>query len=200
MEMAERPPYVRFETRAVEDRNASIEAGHYVAKNVDFALITPPGTKDCVERPAEEWLLQNRDKARAGTLDPKWAESFDYAYKQWKLENAIPEMGTPIKGWPVLSPAQQVSCLAANVRTVEDLAALHENGLQRIGMGARDLQNKAKAWLSAAEDKGKIASENAALLAENESLRNEVDNLRRRLEALESQQEASPRRRKAANE
>ena len=28
------PPYVKFEWRAVEDRNASIEGGHYVARDV----------------------------------------------------------------------------------------------------------------------------------------------------------------------
>lgn len=33
-----RPPYVTFEFRAEEDRAASIEAGHYVSKDVAYAL------------------------------------------------------------------------------------------------------------------------------------------------------------------
>ena len=32
--LEERPPFVRFEVRAEEDRQASIEAGHYVGKDV----------------------------------------------------------------------------------------------------------------------------------------------------------------------
>ena len=52
----DRPPYVQFELRAVEDRSALIETGHYGSKDVAFALITPAGSKDRVERNAEEWL------------------------------------------------------------------------------------------------------------------------------------------------
>ena len=46
----DRPPFVNFEVRAEEDRTASIEQGHYVAVDVDYALITPAGSRDCVER------------------------------------------------------------------------------------------------------------------------------------------------------
>jgi hypothetical protein len=49
-------PWVQFERRAVEDRNASIEAGHYVAKDVDFVMITPYGSKDMIDRVAAEWF------------------------------------------------------------------------------------------------------------------------------------------------
>lgn len=163
MEMTERPPYVRFEQRAEEDRNASIEAGHYIAKNVNYALITPPGSKDCVEKVAEDWLAQIKDKAREGTFSPQWADHFAFAFKQWQEENTIPETGTPIKGWALLSPAMQQQVLAANIRTVEDLAVMNESGLARVGMGARDLQRKAAAWLEEARSTGAVASKNAAL-------------------------------------
>lgn len=163
MEMTERPPYVRFEQRAEEDRNSSIESGHYVARNVNYALITPPGSKDCVEKIAEEWLAQIKTKARDGTFSPQWAEHFAFAFKQWQEENTIPETGTPIKGWALLSPAMQAQVLQANIRTVEDLAVMNETGLSRVGMGARDLQNKAKAWLAEAASIGSVASQNAAL-------------------------------------
>ena len=43
--MQARPPYVQFEMRAVEDRQASIDAGHYVAKDVAYAIITPAGSR-----------------------------------------------------------------------------------------------------------------------------------------------------------
>ena len=45
----ERPAYVRFERRPMEDKAASIREGRYVAKDVDFALVTPPYSNDCVE-------------------------------------------------------------------------------------------------------------------------------------------------------
>lgn len=180
MEMQERPPYVRFEVRAEEDRTASIEAGHYVAKNVAYALITPAGSKDCVEKVAEDWLAQIARQSRDGGYPPQWVEHFKAAFKQWQEDNTIPESGTPIKGWQLLSPAQQQQILSANVRTVEDLAVLNEAGLARIGMGARDLQQKAKAWLEEGQSKGSVAAKNAAMQVE-------LDALKERLTALETE-------------
>lgn len=180
MEMQERPPYVRFEVRAEEDRQASVDAGHYVAKNVVFALITPPGSKDVVEKVAEEWLAQIKDKANKGEYPPEWSRHFHAAYEQWKEQNTIPENGTPIIGWQLISPAMQKQVLSANVRTVEDLATLNEAGLSRIGMGARDLQNKARAWIEEGASRGKVAAQNAALQVENEQMKE-------RIAALEAQ-------------
>ena len=51
-----RPAYVQFEVRAVEDRTATLESGHFVAKDVIYALVTPAGTKDRLEKNAEEWI------------------------------------------------------------------------------------------------------------------------------------------------
>ena len=187
MEMKERPPYVRFEVRAEEDRNASIESGHYVARNVAYALITPPGSKDCVEKIAEEWIDGIKAKARNGEYPPEWAAHFAAAYKQWQEENTIPENGTPIKGWQLLSPAMQQQILSANVRTVEDLAVLNENGLSRIGMGARDLQQKAKAWLEEGATKGAVAAKYSALLVEVDALKDRITTLEREKADLQAQ-------------
>ena len=187
MEMADRPPYVRFEQRAEEDRNGSIEAGHYVAKNINYALITSPGSKDCVEKIAEDWLAQIKNKAREGGFPPPWADHFAFAYKQWQEENTIPENGTPIKGWALLSPAMQQQVLAANIRTVEDLAVMNEDGLARVGMGARDLQNKAKAWLAEASSVGSVAAKNAALEMKVEQLLDRLVTLEEENKALASQ-------------
>lgn len=180
MEMQERPPYVRFEVRAEEDRQATIESGHYVARNVVYALITPAGSKDRVEKIAEEWLDQIKKKAAAGEFPMEWSRHFHAMFAQWNDENTIPENGTPIIGWQLISPAVQQQILQANVRTVEDLAVLNESGLSRIGMGARDLQNKALAWLEEGASKGAVAAQNAAMRVEN-------DQLKERIAALEKQ-------------
>ena len=41
----ERPCYIEFELRADEDRNASIEAGMPVFKDVEYAKFTPAGSQ-----------------------------------------------------------------------------------------------------------------------------------------------------------
>lgn len=192
MDFAERPPYVQFEIRAEEDRSASIKAGHYVAKNIAYALITPPGSRDCIEMIATEWLDNIKAKARAGTFNPKWAEHFEYAFKEWTNDNAIPENGAPIKGWPLASPAMQQQIIQANVRTVEDLASANEQTLARIGMGARDLKTKAAAWLEAASGTGTVAARNAALQIENEQLKERIAALEQRMSSVEKPRRGRP--------
>jgi len=166
----ERPAFVRFEIRPMEDRAASEAAGHYVAKNVEFALITPPYSKDCVEQVCTDWLKQLDENVNAGRLPAQWRDQYKQSYAAWKSGNEIPENGTPIKGWPVISPAQQQNLIAINVRTVEDLALMNDEGVTRYGMGAMDLRNKAQAWLKSAKDSGAITIQNANLKAQMDAL------------------------------
>lgn len=164
-QLPERPPYVIFEVRTEEDRNKTIEQGRYIAKDVDFVVITPAGSKDSVERKALDWLSDINMKASSNPprFNPAHASYFQSAYKAWKENQEVPTSGTPINGWPAVSPAQQQNLLSLNIRTVEDLASMNDSGLQRIGMGARALQNKAIAWISSANDHGKVSEEVSAL-------------------------------------
>lgn len=183
----ERPAYVRFEVRAVEDREASIRLGHYSSKDVEFAIITPAGSKDEVEKKVDEWLAQIKQQAREGRMPPQWEEGYRQAYAAWKRGEEIPLSGTPIRGWVVLGPSQQQRCLAANIRTVEDLALINGEGLARIGMGGQELKQKAQAWLSASVNIGVVVQENSALKVKVADLEAQVARLNERNAALAQQ-------------
>ena len=92
--------------------------------------------------------------------------------------------GTPIKGWGVISPAQQASLIHMNCKTVEDLAEINEGGMQRIGLGAHDLRNKARAWLQSMLDHGGTTIKIAALEQENAVLRASVETLEKKVAEL----------------
>ena len=180
----ERPAYVRFERRPMEDKQASISAGRYVAKDVDFALVTPPYSKDCVEYKVEQWLINMDRNVRDGRIPEKWAEQWKAAYHNWKNGQEMPLSGTPIKGWGVLSPAQQATLIAMNCLTVEDLAIINDEGLRRIGMGAVELRDKAKNWLASMKDHGAVTVQLAAMEQENRNLAATVESLKAQVEAL----------------
>lgn len=180
----ERPAYVRFETRAVEDRDASIERGHYVTRDVEYALVTPPYSRDCVEFIASEWLRQIDTEVSAGRLPGAWRDQYKSAYQAWKAGNEIPLNGTPVKGWQLLSPAQQSNLIHLGFLTVEDIAGMNDEGQKRYGMGALDMKNKAQAWLNAAAGTGKVAAENAALKAKLDALEEQNALLREQNKAL----------------
>lgn len=183
MDMKEdRPAWVQFEVRAVERRN---EAGESIKVDVDFALVTPPYSKDCVELIAEEWLKQCDVDVSAGRLPNTWRDQWKAAYKAWKEGQEPPVNGTPLKGWPMLSPAQLQNLLHMGLRAVEDVAGMNDEGMRRYGMGALDLKNKATAFLKAQSGPAKVASENAALKVKVDDQANTIAILQEKLTELE---------------
>jgi len=166
-----RPPYVRFEVRAVEDRDASIEAGHYVAKDVVYAIVTPVGSKDQVEKPASEWIEGLQEGVRQERIPANWPDLYTDALKRFEQNQEDPEFGTPLRNWAGLTPAQLRMLTDANIRSVEDVAAMNEEAVSRIGMGGRALKSRAQAWLDTQSNGGKVSEELASLRVEIDALK-----------------------------
>lgn len=158
-----RPPYVVFETKAIEDRQATIEAGYYKTKDVDFAIVTPQGSKDRIERNVKDWFEQVSQQVTENRFPQEWLTAYRSSYQAWKEGRELPVSGTSVMHWPVASPAQVKSLLDAKVRTVEDLAQANEETIGRLGMGGRALKEKAVNWLAVAGSSGKMTEELAAL-------------------------------------
>jgi len=201
--MEDRPPFIKFEVRPHEDRNASIEAGHYVAVDVDYAVITPAGSKDEIPRIFNEWIEQLTQGIRDGRFKPEYVQAIKGMYEAWKEGLEIPVDGTPIKGWPVLGPSDQENVIAVRIRTVEDLAEANEQTLMSLGIGSRTMKQKAQAWLDSSNSNGKATEKISALQSElkdqknvNEKLQENLDILMIRLEALESNPVKKTRKKK----
>lgn len=159
----EKPPYITFETRSVEDRSASIAAGHYVAKDVIYAVVTRPGSRDSFDAEAENYGKNLFRQANGGIVPMAWSEAYNRALEAFKKNETLPETGTPIKGWQLLPPAAQQQVIRAGFRTVEDLAAGGEAEIQAIGMGAISWREKARTWLAEAKTLGVTAEKMADL-------------------------------------
>lgn len=192
-------PYVRFERKAIENQAASIEAGHYVAVDIDFVHVTPPGSKDIWTTKATNWMDQLKADVNQGRVPSEWVDKYSAAYQAWKNGQELPLEGTPIRGWGVISPAQQENLTRLNILTVEVLAAMNDEGLRRIGMGAIDLKHKADAWLKQISKAGKPTLEMAALKKENAELKinqsvmeSRINELASLVKQLSSQQPYQP--------
>lgn len=174
----DRPSYVRFEKRAVEDRALSIANGQYTTVDQDFAVITPHGTSDEIPRVVKDWFQYLAEQVRGNRVPAKFFEYYQECYARWQKGEEAPLTGTPIKEWPPLSPAERANLIGIRIYTVEDLANANEDSLRQIGMGARALQQKAENWIKSSTDQGKLAEEMSALQVHN-----------RRLEATAKRQE-----------
>lgn len=124
---------VKFYMNAVQDPDATKQAGRPVFVDVEYIKIVVPGDKySIVDR-----AVRDGDRSR-----------FAIQYQRFSSgKNQEQEVGTPLKEWPVLTKAQAETLVASQVRTVEQLAAMSDANVSGLGPGYRQLQRQAKAFL-----------------------------------------------------
>lgn len=152
--------HVSFSRNAVPDQEASEREGRPIYKEVDWIVIRVPGSRDTVERKVRE-----SDKMR---FPKQWA-----AFQAGKSQEAV--VGTPLSAWPGVTRAQVEEFAFFGVKTVEQLAEMPDQHLQKF-MGGQALRQRAKDFIAAAKD--------AAPLAQ---LRSEVEKRDADIEALKAQ-------------
>jgi hypothetical protein len=128
-----------------------------------MANITPHCSKDIMKYKVINWFNQLKTDVLNGRIPQEWLDKYQVAYQAWQRGQELPIDGFPIKGWGVCSPAQQETLIKMHILTVEQLADVTHEGIQRIGMGGVDLKNKATAWLQALKKAGPVTVQNAAL-------------------------------------
>jgi len=144
-------------SEAVELKAESEKAGRPIFKDFPFIRITIPGdTNNIIERKLTE---QDKHKYPRAWADYERGESQGFT-------------GTPLEQWPQITRAQVKESKYFECHTVEQLAGLTDSHCQKMGMGFRELREKAKAYLGVAE------STAAATALENEKLRQEMAELR----------------------
>jgi hypothetical protein len=156
-----------------------------IFRDVEYVTVRQPGNVDSIIYELDKWLNSViPSELNSGRLHPDIAEYYRRQAKRFREGQEIPVEGTPIKTWPVLTPAQAETVLGIHIRTVEELANLADDGVRRLGMGGIDLKNKAKAWLAAASDKGKLTHEMAALQKKSEFQESTIATLQAQLDEL----------------
>jgi hypothetical protein len=183
----DRPAQVEFERRAVEDVPASQKEGRYVAKDVDYVKIFVPYSKDINEMRVDRWFNNLDQYAKQDRIPRDWPANYRKLYQAWKDGQELPLNGTPIRGWGVISPAQQEMLIHLHIVTVEDLANMNDEGSRRVGMGALELKNKARNWLAQLTDKGPLTLKMTQLENENALLKRNLADLQETVSKLLAQ-------------
>lgn len=148
--------FPEFYVREVEDKKQTKEAGRPIFKDVEYVRIMIAGDKLNIP----EFKVTDEHKNR-------WPEH----YKAFKEGREAPINGTPIDEWQGISRTRAKELRAIGIRTVEDLASLHDNAIQRIGMGARELVQQAKAFLDDEQSVDKLREKISELEAEISELK-----------------------------
>jgi hypothetical protein len=150
-----RPPFVRFEEREMGLNPVATEKeGRPIPRVVFLACVTPHGSKDVVEKVADTWLAELKQKALRGEYPIDWYNQFDMQFTEWRKGNDLPREGTPIKTWAMATREQATRLIGNGITVVEDLAAFPDSNLSVIGMDGRYLRDLAAGWINEAKDKG----------------------------------------------
>jgi len=169
-----------FRMEPVKNNFRSEREGKPCFDEVEFVRIVVPGDRKT------EWDGRVTDMHRA-----RWPRH----YAAFKAQQEAPTEGTPIKEWPPIGRAQAEELAFAHVKTVEQLAELPDELLNKtVSMGGFDLREKARRWLAAAKDAAPmeaLAAENKELKANMDILQQDLADMRRALDGMRAQKEAS---------
>ena len=194
--MEERPPFVRFERRPVEKRQLAPPDGdgsvYYV--DTDFAIITPQGTKNVVEKQVDDWFAYLSQMVVQQRYNPEWLKAFRGAYGEWKNGQDITLNGSPLKNWPAITVSEIRKLADLHIYSIEDLASATEETLERLGMGGRSLRSRAQDWMTAKTGTAPLITELDALRVSNIELTREVASLRMQMGQLVAENEALRRK------
>jgi len=180
-------PLVEFEWRAEEDRTATIAAGHTQYKQVAYAVVQVPGSRDVFEAEANAWLQQLDFEADVGRVPRDIAQKFREGFNRWADQGTFDGIGTPVASGGVFTPVEQKAAVSLGLHTIELLAECGEDAIAKLGPGGRDMKKRAKKYLDA------LTSGEAKLAAQIEVQRIENEALKERLNALEEALKAAHR-------
>ena len=162
--------YVEFENIPILNEARGSLEGRACYDDVPHIKIMFPGDKTKV--------LVRKVRMEPDAGNPSDPQRFPKQWERFISQQEQKADGTPITEWPPITKGQAMELKAIHVHTVETLAAFPDGALS--WMGARELREKAKAWLNNA----KGGSEVTRLLGENDTLRNDVEVLKRQVAEL----------------
>lgn len=173
-----------FYEEAAANEGATVKAGRAMFDKVLRVRITVPGDKSEmiyeVEREYPEGFAHPiHGKIKKGEVAYK---RFGRYIEDFKAKGAGPGVvsGTPIDHWPLVD-TRRVAMLKHNgVYSVEALASLSDAGIQVLGMGGRELVQKAKDWLATAANSAlamETAEKNRALEAKMDNMQDQITQL-----------------------
>jgi len=117
--------------------------GQITEERVDF--LRPPEDVDADEDTPNKALKRTYMMALWQSIGP--------AYEAWKKGYEIPESGTPLSAWAGITRDQADALRKIDIRTIEDLASLDDNKLNRVPMpNARELRSLAQKYLTTGDD------------------------------------------------
>ncbi|MDN7897199.1 chromosome partitioning protein ParA [Burkholderia cepacia] len=175
--------FVEFSLEPIHQEAESEKQGRPIYKDVAHIRIHFAGDRTkMIFRPVK---MQDDQQ---GPSDPR---RFPRQWAAFQEQRSQVQEGTPLEQWPPLSRSEVMSMKAMHIHTVEQLAAMADSNLSWLG--ARELREKAIAWLKNAEggkEVVRLTAENEQLRADLDAQREQTKELAERLDVLSARMDA----------
>lgn len=168
----------------------SLEAGRPIYEDVEHVELRASGTRNYGVYPATEFSHWEVNPETGEQTKVTYAERFSRQYRQFKEKQQQTKVGTPLDHAPFLTDARRAELRAQNIYIVEQLAEIDGQELKNLGVGGRDMKNRAIEWLADAKSSApnlQLQAELEALRARNQILEEDVANMKQRATATEAQ-------------
>jgi hypothetical protein len=147
----------RFFMEAVQNKSLSEKEGRPIFEDKEFVELKQPGDK--------HWSFICEVNDPNQNIPQRFPDQYA-AFKRGEQRAAV---GTPLEQWPPLTKSRVAELKACNILTVEEYAGVPDNVLSRLGIGAREEREQARAWLEAAKG-GAANNAMAARIAQLEQM------------------------------
>lgn len=138
------------------------------------------------------WLEKLQFQVKAGNITEDYYEHCKKAFDRFKGSHALPGEGYALINWKGIDPAIRDKLLGMGINTVELVAAMTEEAMTYVGMGARSIKTKAQAFVLQNNAPEQAAIEMAQLRQQNELVTEQLSAMAAKLAELgERQQEKS---------
>jgi len=168
--------YVEFTVEAVHQPALSEQEGRPIYKDVPHIRIHFPG-----DRTKQIFRPVKYEDDYLGPADPR---RFPMQWAQFSAQQEQVQTGTPVEHWGPLTKSEAMMLKGIHIHTVEQLAGVSDSNLSWLG--ARQLRDKAVAWLAQAEG----GKEVIRLEAENELLKQDLAMQKAQLKELADRMDA----------
>lgn len=146
----------RFYNDAIQNMVLSEKEGRPIYEDKEMLEIRIPGDKLF----SFITVVRDLDKQR-------WPE----IYAAFKRGEQRASVGTPLEHWPnpVMNKSRVAELKAQNIFSVEELSSIPDSVLPKMGMGARELRDQARAYIATAKE-GAVTAKMAAEIARLEDM------------------------------
>lgn len=162
---------IEFFLMPVEDREASLLAGGYRTKDVEYIRITNPKGLDVSER----------------EVTPEIINQYKKHYDAFKSNLTVSVDGVRVKETALFSPAEIKNLESCSVQTLQQLVEMSESGIAALGMGGRAMKIRAETYLNNMNSTGKIVQEILDLKKKLESKDAKIQELEEVISSLKTQ-------------